>query len=484
MHNISKTLSIGLLALAMAPGCKGKTGTTDPGKGGPGLAANAKGAAGGKVTKEAKEDFAKAVAAYKKAKSDGKLSDGECESSAKAFLDVFKEHGKPMVAAYFNAGAVWDECGKLDRAEKIYLDVTKADPSYDLAWNNLGVIYWKNGQDKKALDTFRKGVDANKLGARAARNNVAGLARNVFVKNLDAAAFAEAEGEIQRVLALDSSNQAAYENLARLYYDRGVLKDKSYLVLANLVVTQSNRVLKEEGRESAEINNITGLLLMQRDDQVNALKAFKEAVRINPDHPEANLNIAFISIRFRDYATAEKSLRIAMRNKEVTKDIEAHIALGVALRGLKKYPESEKAYAAASKLDPRDPRPWYNLAVLNQMHLATADGIDEEGTKKYFNIAKKHYGKFMELAGSKKDFQVAVLEAQDSIATIDETFEFFKIQKELEAKAKEMEALQKKQEDAERKRLMDLEKRAMEAAAKAEAAAAGGGDAPPAGGAK
>ncbi|MCA9638843.1 MAG: hypothetical protein KC420_22605, partial [Myxococcales bacterium] len=191
----------------MAPGCKGKTGTTDPGKGGPGLAANAKGAAGGKVTKEAKEDFAKAVAAYKKAKSDGKLSDGECESSAKAFLDVFKEHGKPMVAAYFNAGAVWDECGKLEKAEKIYKDVINADSTYDLAYNNLGVIYWKSGKEKQALDTFRKGVNANKLQARAARNNVAGLSRNAYIKTLDTAAFNEAETSIQTVLALDSSNQ-------------------------------------------------------------------------------------------------------------------------------------------------------------------------------------------------------------------------------------------------------------------------------------
>jgi hypothetical protein len=33
------------------------------------------------------------------------------------------------------------------------------------------------------------------------------------------------------VLALDSGNKAAYENLARIYYDRGHSKDKSYLVL-------------------------------------------------------------------------------------------------------------------------------------------------------------------------------------------------------------------------------------------------------------
>ena len=478
MRNVNKLLGIGLfVALAMGmSGCKGKEGTKGPdGKSG-GIGSTAKGQAGAKPTKEAKEDFAKAVAKYNKLKGDGKIDGKECEQAADAFIQVFKEHGKPMVAAYFNAGAIYDERGNLEKAEKIYKDVINADSTYDLAYNNLGVIYWKSGKEKQALDTFRKGVNANKLQARAARNNVAGLSRNAYIKTLDTAAFNEAETSIQTVLALDSSNQSAYENLARLYYDRGIRKDPSYLVLANLVVTQALRVLKDEGRKSADILNISGLLYMQRDDQINALKAFKGAIEIRPDHPEANLNIAFISIRFRDYETAEKSLGIALKNDNISKNPEAWLALGVAQRGLKKFDKAEGSYNKAAKLAPKDPRPWYNLAVLNQMHLATADGIDQEGTKKFFNVAKKHYAKFMELAGNDKNYATNALEAKDSLATIDETFEFFKIQKELEAKAKEMEALQKKQEAEERKRLLELEKKAQAAAA------AGGGDAAAGGG--
>ncbi len=476
MRNVNKLLGIGLfVALAMGmSGCKGKDGTKGPDGKGKGIGAAAKGKAGAAPSKEAKEDFAKAVAKYNKLNSDGKIDGKECDQAAEAFTKVFKDHGKPMVAAYFNAGAIYDQCGNLEKAQKIYKDVISADPKYDLAYNNLGVIYWKQGKEKQALDTFRKGVNANKLQARAARNNVAGISRNAYVKTLDASAFKEAETSIQTVLALDSSNQAAYENLARLYYDRGIRKDPSYLVLANLVVTQALRVLNDEGRKSADILNISGLLYMQRDDQINALKAFKGSVEIRPDHPEANLNIAFISIRFRDYETAQKSLGIALKDKKIAKNPEAWLALGVAQRGLKKFDKAEESYTKAAKLAPKDPRPWYNLAVLNQMHLATADGIDQEGTKKYFNIAKKHYSKFMELAGSKKEFATNALEAKDSLATIDETFEFFKIQKELEAKAKEMEELQKKQEAEERKRLLELEQKAQAAAA---AASSGGGDA-------
>jgi tetratricopeptide (TPR) repeat protein len=139
--------------------------------------------------------------------------------------------------------------------------------------------------------------------------------------------------------------------------------------------------------------------------------------------------------------------------------------MGVSERGLKKFKKATEAYQKAAKLAPKDPRPWYNLAVLSQMHLATADGVNQEGTKKQFNTAKKHYRKFLELAGSKKEFSVNVLEAKDSLAMIDQSFEFFKIQKELEAQAAAMEKLQKEQDAEERKRLLELEKKAQAAAA-------------------
>ncbi len=341
MHKMSKILSIGLLAVALAA-CKGKETTPPPDTTGEGGGGGGAAADPNKASAEAKADFEAAVKKYNAAKADGKLSDAECESTAGAFTKVYKDHGVQMAIAYFNAGAVWDECGKADKAEPIYAEVVKKAPKFDLAYNNLGVIYWKKGQTDKALDLFNKGVENNKKVARAARNNVAGLKRNTYIKTLDVNTFNEAQRSIQGVLALDSSNQAAYENLARLYYDRGIRKDKSYLVLANLVITQALRVLKEEERESADILNISGLLMMERNNQVDALKAFKEAVRVEPNHTQANLNIAFISIRFRDYAQAEKSLEIALKDKKQKGNIEAWLALGVAQRGRNRRADGKK----------------------------------------------------------------------------------------------------------------------------------------------
>ena len=74
------------------------------------------------------------------------------------------------------------------------------------------------------------------------------------------AEFDRAQRRLQEVLAVDSDNLEAYEGLARLYYDRAQAGDRSYALLANLVITQAQRGEKIGGTASAELWNLRGLL--------------------------------------------------------------------------------------------------------------------------------------------------------------------------------------------------------------------------------
>lgn len=424
---------------------------------------------------EAQKDFEAAVAKYDKANEDGTISGGECGATAGAFEKVYKEHGDRMKIAYFNAATIREQCGETDQAKKMYEELAKGKEPFHLALNNLGVMAWNRGDTKKAMEYFEKSVEADKKLAFAARNNLAAGLRNRYTSadKPDQKVFEQAERQIQNVLAVDTSNKAAYENLARLYYDRGRLADRSYLLLANLVVTQAISVLKEEGEESADLYNLAGLLRMQEDDQIEALKAFKRATKVEPKHTDANLNIAFISIRFRDYQTAETSLDIALKDPAQAKNLEAILAMGVAKRGLKKFDEAEKFYTKAAKLAPKDPRAHYNLGILKHEHVSgTKDDVKEQ--EKIFKVAKDHYKKFVDLAGGAKKWSELVDDAKGRMVIIDDAIIAFAKAEEMAKKAKELEELERKQAEEEKKRLLELEKQALEAE---EAAAAGGGDA-------
>ena len=479
MKTISKISTIALSLALVGPltGCKNKGGdSTNPDK------QELQDASKAEVPDEqAKAQFAEIYAKYVEAKKDGSLSGPECESIAKGFNEVYEGNKKSMLVARYNVGALWEECGDMEKATKIYKEL--GDKNFHLALNALGVIAWNKGDTKTALDLFTKSVDADKKQAFAARNNLAAAHRDRYAEKVNQEDFSVAEKQIQNVLAVDTSNKAAYENLARLYYDRGRLKDPSYLVLANLVVTQALRVLEKEGTQSADIWNLKGLLFMQDDNQVDALKAFKKADEIEPNHAHANRTIGFIAIRFRDYTTAEKSFDTALKTEAVKRDVEVHIAMGVAKRGLKKFKEAEEWYRKAAELDKKDPRPWYNLAVLNQDHLIGQDNVDQPQIEEFYKIAKEHCQKFNKMAEGNKTYTAAVKDCDDRIAIIDDTFVTFQVMKELEKKAAELAELEKKQEEERRKQLLELEKQAAAAgqrspeeiadeAAKAEADAA------------
>lgn len=468
MRNTNRIIGLVALSLALGVGAcgkKGKNGTTTPGGG----AAAAAALDPSKASAEAKKDFSEVAKRYASAKEKGSLSAAQCDEYSKAFEKVFREHGQQMTVAYFNAGAVWEECGEVEKAEKIYVAVTKAVPKYDLSYNNLGVIYWNRNQEEKALDFFKKAVDAN-IATRAPRNNLAAALRNKYANSPDQKLFDDAEKTLQRVLAVDSSNQLAYENLARLYYDRGRLKDKSYLLLAGLVIKQATDVLAKDKIESADLFNLTGLLLMERDDQVEALRAFKKAAELNPKHADAHMNMALIAINFRDYKTAEESLVIAVKDQRQKKNVEAYLGLGVAQRGLRKYKEAEGSFKKAMDVAKSDPRPLYNLGILYHEHIAATQEGDFD--KAPYNTAKEYYNKFVSKAGSKADFAAQVDDAKNRVAAIEQLFKDIEEMKKLEAEQKAMMELQKKQQEEEKKRLLELE-------AKAKAAASGGA---PAGG--
>ncbi len=472
MHKINRI--IGLMALSLALGAtatackdKNKGGTNTPGGGGtPGAELDPT-----KASIEAKKDFAGVVKRYEAAKSKGSLSKGQCETFSKEFHKVYKEHGKQMTVAYFNAGAVWDECGDSKKAEEIYVAVTKAVPKYDLSYNNLGVIYWNRNREEKALGFFKKAVDAN-MATRAPRNNLAAALRNKYSTGVDQKTFDDAERMLQRVLAVDSTNQLAYENLARLYYDRGRLKDKSYLLLADLVIKQATDVLKANEIESADLFNLKGLIFMEYNDQVGALRAFKKAADLKPKHADAHMNIALIAIRFRDYGTAEESLSIAVKDQRQKGNVEAFIGLGVAQRGLRKYKDAEKSFKKAMDISKTDPRPLYNLGILYHEHIAASQEGDFDKTP--YNTAKDYYKKFVAKAGGK--FPAQVDDAKNRVGAIEQLFKDIEEMKKLEAEQKKLEEIERKQQEEEKKRLLDLEAKA-KAAAGAGGGAAGGGDA-------
>ena len=159
-----------------------------------------------------------------------------------------------------------------------------------------------------------------------------------------------------------------------------------------------------------------GKELYRNDNDVEAVLAFQEAVRLDPDLAQAHfrLGLGYASLGKREEAESEYKKAIAAYKKylgEHRDDAEAHYDLGQTYAGLGQYSEAVREYREATKIKEDDPDIYYDLGVahtkLAQYDAAAAafsksleidpenyraqDGLDEakEGIQR-IRAGKKH----------------------------------------------------------------------------------------------
>jgi tetratricopeptide (TPR) repeat protein len=93
----------------------------------------------------------------------------------------------------------------------------------------------------------------------------------------------------------------------------------------------------------------------------DAIKACQEALRINPDLFEPWFNLGLTYIRMNRYQAAIKPYREGLRIKPDY--VQAWFNLGLIYSSLKRYPEAIQAYRQGLDLKPDNADAWYNLAA-------------------------------------------------------------------------------------------------------------------------
>ena len=164
-----------------------------------------------------------------------------------------------------------------------------------------------------------------------------------------------------------------------------------------------------------------GKELYLNDQDAEAVLAFMEAVRLDPDLAEAHFRLAlgFESLGKSEEAESEYKKAVAAYKKyldENSDDAEAHYALGQTYAGLSQYSEAIREFREATKRKEDDPDIYYDLGVaytkLAQYDAAAAafsksleidpdyyraqDGLDEakEGIKR-IRAGRKHQADLM-----------------------------------------------------------------------------------------
>lgn len=420
------------------------------------------------ISEKAKNSFAEAVAVYQQAETAG-WTTGACEKAVKEFKSIADDFN--MEEASYNVGVVYRKCKMMDKAKEAFNATLKAFPKNQLAMTQLAVMELENGNEKRAEDMLRNAVGAGQSSIEAvpAYVNAATILRLRGKKSKDDESFKKAEMNLRRALAIDSKYMPALYQLAMLYLDQAVTKNKSsFLTLSLLVCSQGIKLNPEYG----PIYHVYGMVLLQKSRLVDALKAFETAFQKDKELFASYMNFGAINLNFRGYTEAKAAFEKASGLNP--KSYDARIGLGVALRGLSDFAGAKAEYQKASQIEPNRTDYIFNVGVLEMDYT-------NDGTINGYMNAKKVFQKFLgrlnPVHKEDPDGKGPILSWEEKAKTrVQKCDENVKLIKDAEREMAEMEKLQK--ENAAREAEM---KAAMEKAKELEKKEAEGAAAPPEG---
>ncbi|MDX2145649.1 MAG: tetratricopeptide repeat-containing glycosyltransferase family protein [Rhodospirillaceae bacterium] len=135
----------------------------------------------------------------------------------------------------------------------------------------------------------------------------------------------------------------------------------------------------------------TALRLQGQTDQ--AMLALQGALRLDPSHPPALFDLGVLKRLKGDYGTAERLLHAAASG---TGQFEAIFQRAIALFRQDRLPEAERWFHWAGLINPSDPRPFINVAVIYRTWghfdsaikwLEKAIALDPESVEAHWNLA-------------------------------------------------------------------------------------------------
>ncbi|MDX1919786.1 MAG: tetratricopeptide repeat protein [Candidatus Caenarcaniphilales bacterium] len=223
----------------------------------------------------------------------------ELTIAEKAELDKKEEELKAMLEknprlaeVHLNLGNIYWTQGRDGKPIRHYLAAIKLKPDYAEAYYNLGNVFFTQGEHEQAVKSYRKAIELKETFAPA--HNGLGNAL------IDEKNYAAAIESYKRAVDLNPSYNEAIYNLCSAYMYAAKYSD---------AVTACQRATNIQ-RDARAYNNLGNAYFRTKQFDL-ALKAYNNALEVEPELPEAHFNIAAISLVYKkDKAEALNRERI------------------------------------------------------------------------------------------------------------------------------------------------------------------------------
>ena len=224
------------------------------------------------------------------------------------------------------------ESGNFARAEALYIEILRQDPTNIDAMHLLGVLARQGHQPEVAIQLIGRAI--------ARRDDVSIFHYNLAEAYVALGRTAEAIASYRRAIDLDPDYVASYTNLSN------VLINAKEFDLAEQVCREALKLAPE----SHSILNNLGTVLRSRGQNEEARGYYEDAVRLQPQFPEALTNLAMCLCSQGKFDEGIERFREVVRLRPALADV--HNNLGTALVHRKQLDQAIECFQTALEIKP------------------------------------------------------------------------------------------------------------------------------------
>lgn len=196
-------------------------------------------------------------------------NNGLNDAAIQAFKDSIRvRHDQPK--AHCNLGAAYALKGLNDEAIEELKVAIHLRNQYPEAHNNLGILYKRKGMLNEAVNEYIEALKVNPYYADAHNNLGSAL--------IDQGRLDEALSEVEKAVKIRRNFALAHYNIAVVYFKKGQMNEAYNKLLEAYQLDPKN----------ADVHISLGIVYLDHfHDKEKALSHIKEALRLNPNHKQA-----------------------------------------------------------------------------------------------------------------------------------------------------------------------------------------------------
>lgn len=230
--------------------------------------------------------------------------------------------------------------GSLNEAESYFSEALRRQPQNSHALLEMSQIYIKKGDLKTALELLAEAKETIMKSETNDRSLILKFRYLVSKAYLQNGQIIKAQNIITDLLKIDKTFRPAYILLASSYLERGKLE------IAQFVLKQG----QDRCGDHPSFLNLHGVIAEKKGLADEGVRWFEKSLQMDPSFVPAIVNLAYNSLKMRDYLLAETRLKNAVEINPGNAD--AWIALGETLTNSGKFADAEAAYLKGLDLNP------------------------------------------------------------------------------------------------------------------------------------